>query len=53
MGGWSFETLDNAPAHRVDDIILMMQADAAAGGGDTKQQKEQAYLARTNARGTR
>jgi len=57
--GWSWQDLQQAPAHRVDDIILMMQADAAAAnaGEENPEQKqvrqEREYLARTEARGTR
>jgi len=28
--GWSWQDLQEAPAHVVDDIVLLMQADAAA-----------------------
>jgi len=30
MRGWSFKDLGEAPAHRVDDIIMMMQAEGMA-----------------------
>jgi hypothetical protein len=53
--GWSWQALQDTPAHVVDDVVSLMRAEsqAAMDAQGKGKDKDKQYLARTEARGLR